>query len=242
LERNWGSYPALLDRIRKGAAGVQPEPEGLLGEVANLLELDRPLNVEVVIFVGTGPSVAFSMALPDRWQVALPVEQEPSRREIAASHEFAHAVHARLAGLEGSWNRNVGQLVLGEGLAMHVAQALFPGQPPGAYVGSTPEWMEEARNHHEELLRGVLASVDNATPRAMDRFTRGPGPAGFDREAYYVGWVLVEHLLSSGWTLPGLARVPRGLMAKVVERGLEELLHDLPAPTAGVGRREAGHS
>ncbi len=224
LEESWPDYPGLLDRIRQGAAGMRPDPGEILKKVARLLELDRPLEVEVVAFVGTGPSVAFSMALSDRWRVALPVEQEPSRREIAASHEFAHAVHARLAGLEGSWNRNVGQLVLGEGLAMHVARALFPGQPPGAYVGSTAEWMRAAGDRREEILRGVLASVDNATPRAMDRFTRGPGPAGLDREAYYAGWALVDHLLDSGWTLPSLARVPRGFMARVVERGLEEML------------------
>lgn len=48
--------------------------------------------------------------------------------------------------------------------------------------------------------------------------------AGLDREAYFTGWILVGHLLDSGWTLPALARVPRGLMARVVEEGLTDIL------------------
>lgn len=223
LEENWEHYPDIMDRVRAAASGIDPDPAPLLERVATLLGLDRPLEVEIILFVGTGRSVAFSMATGDRWQVALPVEQEASRREIAASHEFAHAVHARLAGLEGSWHRSVGHLVLGEGLAMHVARALYPGRGDGSYLGASAEWMEAAEDRHRQILEGVLASIDNATPRAADRFTRGPGPAGMDREAYYAGWVLVDHLLSSGWTLDGLARVPRGLIGRVVEQGLNQL-------------------
>jgi hypothetical protein len=52
----------------------------------------------------------------------------------------------------------------------------------------------------------------------------GPINGGIRREAYYAGWALVSHLLENGWTLPGLARVPRGLMSRVVDRGLRELL------------------
>jgi hypothetical protein len=203
-----------------------PAPEPVLRRVATFLELDRPLDVELMVFVGTRGGGAFSMSMGDKWRVALPVEQEPSAREISASHEFAHAVHARLAGMEGRWIRGVGQLVLGEGIAMKTAAALYPGRPESAYLGGAADWMAQAREKEREILEGVLGSVDNATSRAMERFTLGPGPAGLSREAYYAGWVLVGHLLDSGWTLPGLARVPRGFAARIAEDGLKEVLSE----------------
>lgn len=226
LDESWEGYEGEMDRIRAGAAGMEPAPEPILRRVAAFLELDRPLDVEVVVFVGTRGGGAFSMSVGDGWRVALPVEQEPTAREVSASHEFTHAVHARLSGMEGTWVRSVGQLVLGEGLAMRTAAALYPGRPERAYVGGTEAWMEEAREKERDILEGVLGSVDNATSRAMERFTLGPGPAGLRREAYYAGWVLVGHLLESGWTLPGLARVPRGFAARIVEEGLKDMLPD----------------
>jgi len=226
LDESWDGYEGEMERIRAGAAGMEPAPEPVLRRVAEFLELDRPLDVEVVVFVGTRGGGAFSMSVGEGWRVALPVEQEPTAREISASHEFTHAVHARLAGMEGTWVRSVGQLVLGEGIAMRTAEALYSGRPESAYVGGTPDWMTEAGEKEREILEGVRGSVDNATSLAMERFTLGPGPAGLRREAYYAGWVLVGHLLESGWTLQGLARVPRGFAARIVEEGLNDMLSE----------------
>lgn len=226
LDESWEDYAPLLPRIRAGVEAVRPRPRTILQRVSELLELDRPMEVEVVFFVGTRGGSAFSYALPDRWQMALPIEEDPRDREITASHEMAHGVHTELAGLRGEWYRSLGQMVLGEGLAMHVAGALYPGRSPWTYTGGGEGWYREAESREEEILRGVMGSADNATPRALDRFTVGPGPAGLRREAYYAGWVLVEHLLETGWTLPGLARVPRGLMGRVVERSLGEMLDE----------------
>jgi hypothetical protein len=224
LDESWEDYPALLSRIGEGIDGLRPTPEGLLYPVAALLELDRPMVVEIILFVGTRGGSAFSMGLGDHWQMALPIEEDPRDREVTASHEMAHGVHTELAGLKGVWHRSVGQMVLGEGLAMHVAGALYPGRDPWVYTGGGEGWFREAETAQREIIQGVLDSADNATTRAQDRFTMGPGPAGLRREAYYAGWALVGHLLENGWTLPGLARVPRGLMSRVVDRGLRELL------------------
>lgn len=226
LDESWEDYPSLLPRIRAGASGLRPPLQELLAPVAELLELDRPMEVEVILFVGTRGGSAFSMALGDRWRMALPIEEDPRDRMVTASHEMAHGIHTRLAGLGGVWYRSVGQMVLGEGLAMHVAGALHPDRLPWEFTGGGEAWFREAEGQENEILRGVLAWADNATAGALDRFTMGPGPAGLRREAYYAGWALVEHLLANGWTLPGLARVPRGLMGRVAERGLREILEE----------------
>lgn len=238
LDESWEGYEGEMDRIRAGAEGMEPAPESILRRVSEFLELDRPLDVELVVFVGSRGGGAFSMSLGDQWRVALPVQQDGAAREISASHEFTHAVHARLAGMEGTWARSVGQLVLGEGIAMRTAAALYPGRPESAYLGGAGDWMEEAAARESEILEGVLGSVDNATSRATERFTLGPGPAGMPREAYYAGWRLVGHLLDSGWTLPGLARVPRGFAGRIVEEGLREML----AEREGEGPTTRAHS
>jgi hypothetical protein len=224
LEESWAGYESQMGRIRAGAAGVEPSPATVLARVADLLGLDRPLDVEVVIFVGMRAGGAFSLSLGEYWRVALPVEQDPPAREIAASHEFAHAVHARLAGMDGTWVRSVGQLVLGEGLAMHVARNLFPGRPVESYVGGGRAWLEQARASHREILDGLRANLDATSSEASQSFTLGPGPAGLGREGYYAGWVLVDHLLGSGWTLRELARVPRAFQQRLVERSLSVML------------------
>jgi hypothetical protein len=243
LEASWEDYPALLPRIRAGIGGMEKSPEELLSPVADLLELDRPMEVEVILFVGTRGGSAFSLASGDRWQMALPIEEDPEEREVTASHEMAHGVHTELAGLRGEWYRSLGQMVLGEGLAMRVAAALYPGRDPWAYTGGGEGWYREAQSREIEILRGVLTRSDNATPRVLDRFTVGTGPAGMRREAYYAGWALVGHLLENGWTLPGLARVPRGFMGRVVDRGLSEMLgegyfHERPGAAESGGPSE----
>ncbi len=204
------------------------DARGILGEMftsaANALDWESPMAVEVNLVAGSSGGTAYSMAAGDGWRMNLPAGLDPQALALTSAHELTHGLHTRLAGLTGAWRPAVGHLVLGEGLAMRVAAAARPGGPPWRYTGGGEGWFREADASREAVLSGVLASLDDATTRAAHRFLRGPGPAGLTREAYYAGWVVMGHLLETGWTLAGVARVPRGLMVRVVERALREML------------------
>jgi hypothetical protein len=67
------------------------------------------------------------------------------------------------------------------------------------------------------------------------RFTMGTGGAGIEREAYYVGWLVIGDLLQRGWTYSRLARVTDHQMTRIVSDSLTHLqssFHDSKTPSA----------
>jgi len=55
------------------------------------------------------------------------------------------------AGL-GGWERPVAQIVVEEGLATRVTEALVPGREPAAYVEFSPGWLARCEARREAIL------------------------------------------------------------------------------------------
>jgi uncharacterized protein YjaZ len=191
---------------------------------AALFELDRPLHVNLLVFVGTGGPEAFLAAVGGQIHVAIPVTQEPDGRALALAHEFAHAAHHVLAGLPEGWERSIAQTILGEGIAMHASRLLFPGRDVLEYVVDTEDWWRQALQRRREIACGILPFLASSDSDAVERFTIGEGTTGLRREAYAVGWPLVEHLLERGHTLAALARIPPDELPAFVENAIVDMM------------------
>jgi hypothetical protein len=224
LDEAWPHYLSVMERIRAGAAGLDPAPEPILRSVAKLLELDVPLRVDLLVYVGALEKNAFFMVNEGIPTVAIPVEEDPAWRSLTLAHEFTHAVHNRLAGLSGGWERSIAETILSEGLASHAAMALFPGRPAAAYVEHEPGWLDLAASRERQILEGILPHVSASDSESVMRFTMGTGTTGTPREAYYVGWLVIEHLLRSGYDFPALARIPADAMPALVTDAIRELV------------------
>jgi hypothetical protein len=224
LEEAWPRYPGVMDRVRAGAASLEPSPEPLLRQVSELLENDQPVRMQLLVYVGALEKNAFFAMTRDGPMVAIPVEEDPQWRALTLAHEFTHVVHNRLAGLTGGWERSIAQTILTEGLAMRATEALFPGRPPNAYVEHREGWLDEATARRGEILKGLRPHLRAEDSESVMRFTLGEGSTGLDREAYFAGWLVVGHLLELGRTLPELARVPAAAMPELVDAALAALL------------------
>lgn len=225
LDGAWDRYPEVMDRIRAGAAGLEPAPLPVLERVAALLGCPE-IAVRLVVFVGALDGNAFGYGHEGRPTVCIPVEQAPAERELVLPHEFTHAVHMVTAGLNGGWERPVAQIVIEEGLATRVTQALVPGREPAAYVEFRPGWLARCQERRDAILRGIRDHLADSRSETVSRFTVGTGTTGLEREAYYVGWLLVGRWLEEGWTFAELARVPSERMVPLVEGAIDRMLRD----------------
>jgi hypothetical protein len=232
LDEAWPRYADALDRIQAGAGALEPDPEPILTEVARILGLDSPLQVTLLVFVGGFEDNAFFTVQNGMPTVAVPVEQEPDPRAMTLAHEFTHAVHTELAGLSGAWERSIAQTVISEGLAMRMVERLVPGRDAAEYLGRGSDWAEDAARVRNAILTGIRPHLADDASDTVERFTIGTGPSGLRGEAYYVGWLVVDFLLDSGWTYERLARVPAEEMPRLVDQAIASLLEVRPGAPA----------
>jgi hypothetical protein len=214
----------VLGRIRTEGPAAAAEARWTVDTIARLLELDRPLRAKLVLYVGALEGNAYTV-MPDSVPVvALPLEGPPRDRGLLAAHELAHAVHLATAHLPGGWERSIAQTVLSEGVAMHVAKRVRPGLPDAAYTEYHPGWLREADARRPAILAGIRASLDARDGATVAKYTVGAGSTGLEREAYYVGWLVVGHLLDHGMSLADVARIPVERMPTVVGDAIDTIL------------------
>ena len=226
LAHAWPEYPKHLDRIRQGAAVLNPSPTGILESVAKLLGCQSAIRVKLVVFVGGLDNNAFAYVDHGIPAVAIPVESNDKDLQLTITHEFTHAVHTRTAQLVGSYDQvSIAQLVLMEGLAERVTEKLVPGQTPKVYTNAhDDEWLPDSDAHRVEILKGIRQYLDERGPEAMSKFTFGKGSTGRGREAYYAGWVIVGELERQGMTLDQIAKVPQGAMSSLLSKTIDSLI------------------
>lgn len=223
LDQAWPLYAANLPLIRKGAAAFGDEPMRILADVARVLGADQPVRVRLVAFVGGFEDNAFAARIEGVPTVNFPVEMPAERRPVTMAHELTHAVHMDLAKLSGGWERSIAATMIQEGLAMHVAREVVPGRLLADYVEHTPGWWSGVQGKKRAILKALLPVLDRRDGETVFRFTIGPGPNGFEREAYAAGWWVIEHLRGSGMSLAQIARVPEGKMPDLARRAIAEM-------------------
>ena len=224
LDAAWPRYPSVLERIRAGAAGMDPDPQTSLRAVAALLKPERPVKLTLAVYVGGFEENAFTSAVGGNILVAVPIEVTPQRRELSMVHEMTHGVQISMGSFSGGWIRTVGTTVLTEGLATRVTQHLVPGLPETAYVEGRAGWLAEANGKRTAILTDVLGALNSNSSADVMRYTFEVGPGGIEREAYYAGWVVVGYWLAHGMSYTDIARIPEDQMPARVGAAIETLL------------------
>ncbi|NGX16574.1 hypothetical protein [Wenzhouxiangella sp. XN24] len=218
LDRVWPRYAEAEPHIRAGASILSPLPETVVDSVVELLGAVEELPpMGLLYFVGMFEDNAFFAPNPDgSLFVAVPAEMAPEKRKIAMAHEFVHAVHFVLSGLLAEPKTRVADVVFTEGLAMHATRALFPELPDLKHLSASHDWLQECNARLEEIMAGIVEHLLEENPEAVNRFTVGEGTAGLEREAYCVGWHVVDQLLFGGSSFAELSRIPRSEIPSVV--------------------------
>ncbi|MGH7652779.1 MAG: DUF2268 domain-containing putative Zn-dependent protease [Gemmatimonadaceae bacterium] len=225
LDSAWSRYPDSLSRIRRGVAALGVSPTVELQRVIALLGCGAGTKARIVAFVGGFENNAFAYSSKDgRPTVALPIEAGDAKRSV--DHEFTHAVHrsSGCANIVRGYDQSLAELVVSEGLAMRVVQALVPGQPDIYYVNGRQEWFDSAQAHQTAILRGVREHLTEAGVPVVQRFTFGNGTTGLGREGYYAGWVIVGALLQHGISFHEIATTHPDKIPALLLRGMDFLV------------------
>jgi hypothetical protein len=209
LDDAWPRYPAALDRIRTGAAGMKPVD---------------PIKIAVVVYVGAFENNAFTAAQDGMIMVAVPIEAAAEQRKLRMTHEMTHAIQIGMGSFSGGWIRTVGTTVLTEGLAMRVTQKLNPDVPSTEFIEGRPGWLAEADSKRIAILKDVQGVLSSKAADDVMRYTIGKGQAGIEREAYYAGWLVVGYWLEHGMSFADIARIAESDMPDRVGEAIQKLL------------------
>lgn len=216
LDEAWSRYGGEMDRIRAAAEGITPAPGGVLQSVAGQLRLDRPLEVEVLVYVGTFQEQPAFRLGDGEYSILLPVETLPQATRPLLIDLFTRAVHARLSGRPADGRLTLAQHLFLRGLALRVYEATSPGRPAQTYLLRSRDSLLSAERRDGEILDGMRARLAERDPEALARWVDGVGTGDFD----YAAWRVSGLLLMDGWSLERLARIPvdevQGVVAEIL--------------------------
>jgi hypothetical protein len=223
LDGAWTRYPDAIPRIRMGVASFGIDPDVQLHRVVALLGCGQDTRVRLIAFVGGFEDNAFAFSTDGIPTVAIPIEAGDPQKSMI--HEFTHAVHrsSGCADFKSGYGQSLGELVISEGVAMRVVQALVPGRSEYYYVAHAQEWLDTARTRRNAILDGVRDHTADVGADAVQRFTFGQGTTGLSREAYYAGWEIVGVLLRSGMSFHDIATTPPIRFQALIGRAVASL-------------------
>ncbi len=225
LDKGWDKYAAALPVIRAGSEAMRPDALTTLRKVAAVLKPEEPLTIKVVAYVGAFDGNAFSYRGDDGVPtVCVPIEMSVHDREALFPHEMTHVVHRAIAHVAGGWGGWIAANGVQGGLARKVSRVVAPGRNVRAYVEASPGWFDKAQARRRAILEGILPVLDTRDGETVFKFTMGQGNTGLEREAYYVGWVVMEALRARGMSWARVARVPEDGMTALVRSTIQEVL------------------
>ena len=221
LDKAWFKYPAILRKISPSESQIiYEEAKSKVIQISNLLRPDSAIKIYLKLYVGGFETNAFTTAFNQRITTSIPFEIPTSVRTGLMIHELVHAINIGMGSFSGGWKRTIGTIVVSEGLAMRVSQIISPGKPDSSYTEFTPGWLAQISKKNKEVLKDLLKVLDSENDTDIMRFTMGKGPSGFEREAYYAGWIVVGYWLKHGRSVSSIAHIKEKDMAAEVKTAL----------------------
>lgn len=207
LDGAWNTYSEHLIMLENWEPNLEKVKE-YLTKVKKLLGYDQPINLVVIYFVGGFENNPFVAPYDEnRLALCLPIENGESDIDILLSHELTHIVHSQTANLTADWERTIGSTILQEGLAQQVSRFLVPGKPTELYIEHTKGWLKSCYENKSDIITGILPYLEDSSSEVVTMFTFGHGTTNREREAYFVGWEIVQYLLEEGVTFKEMANI-----------------------------------
>lgn len=205
LNEAWDKYAQNLSVIEEWSPDEE-KVQAYLSKVKALLGCDQPINFVVIYFVGGFENNPFVAPFDkERLALCLPIENGDS--DIHLVHELTHIVHSQTAQLTGEWERTIASTVLQEGLATQVSKFVIPGEPDETYIEHKKGWFQSCKKNRSEIFTGITPFLNESSSEIVTKFTFGNGTTNHEREAYFVGWEVVQLLLKKDVSFKDIASI-----------------------------------
>lgn len=220
LNKTWKKYQENINSIKYW----QPDEmkiKTVLKEIKTQLDCQETITFTLLFFVGFFDNNAFVAPNAEGKPIlCLPIEQPLS--QITIVHELTHIVHAKVAGLDMNWQRPLADLILQEGLALHMSKQLVPGKNDASYIemDSGSEWLQACYQKETKIIEGIKPYLAEEKNEVLNQFVFGDGTSGLRREAYFVGWEFVKSELNKGKSLSDLAAIKQNEIIEYVQDNL----------------------
>lgn len=220
IEYAWNNYDQVYNKIQYFDVGPL-EVNGYVDSIKQILHCTTSVRVNVLFFVGTFETDPFIVEKNQHYTLCFPVELASSRTRLI--HELTRVVHCCQSGLAASHTRTLGQLIFQEGMACHTTHEVLE---ENGMIDPPHCWNEEKCSAEpNRVMMNILPHLHRTDYEALYSFTKGTGASGFEKEANYTGWLVVEHLLEQGRPLYDLAQIQRPDVDDIVEKTLLSLMN-----------------
>ncbi|SFJ62174.1 hypothetical protein SAMN04487936_10399 [Halobacillus dabanensis] len=220
IEYAWNKYDQVYEKIQYFDVGPL-EVNGYVDSIKQILHCTTSVRLTVLFFVGTFETDPFIVEENQHYTLCFPVELSSTRTRLI--HELTRVVHCCQSGLAASHTRTLGQLIFQEGMACHTTHEVLE---ENGMIDPPHCWNEEKCSAEpNRVMMNILPHLHRTDYEALYSFTKGTGASGFEKEANYTGWLVVEHLLEQGRPLYDLAQIQMDEVDEVVEKTLLSLMN-----------------
>jgi hypothetical protein len=224
LDDAWDRYPALVPRLPEMTSrAVQTANDVFEGDNELLGTRGDRIHSRLILYVGQFDNNAYTIPSMDGKPPTVLMPVENVNLKLALAHELTHSIHLQLADVHNSFGAPVGETIFLEGLAMRTAQRQVPGLSDAAYTEMPGEqgWFSNCAAKSAIVIKKIAGDLDKSGADVASKYTFGSGNTGMSREAYCAAWFILGKLLSTGHTLPELARIPEDKMVATIRAAIE---------------------
>ncbi|MGX4687368.1 hypothetical protein JNUCC83_10915 [Vagococcus sp. JNUCC 83] len=189
----------------------------------NKLHTDCIMDIKIVYFVGFFEDNPFvTTDVNGKLCVCLPIENNSDEefQRIQLYHELTHIYHSKLSNTSFSYEQSLSFLILQEGLDLRMSEKMVPGYMDSKYVSHQNGWYEKIVRYRNNIISGVIPDIHENDTEILYKYTMGKGNTGYEREAYYIGWILVGKMLDDGYSFRELMILSEGEGSLLVEKYL----------------------
>ena len=109
---------------------------------------------------------------------------------------------------------------------MHTSKIIIPNHQDSHYTDFEKGWLNSCEKDIKLILKGIRPYLKESSSEMVAKFTIGLGENNHRREAYYIGWVLVDHILKQGFSLEHIASLSEETLLPFVTQNLSLLIED----------------
>lgn len=197
----YNQYYKYEDRIRRFQYDEVMIKQCILQLQKELL-FKNPFSIKIVYFVGffeNNPFVTTDQT--GELCLCLPIENDMNKtiEQIRLYHELSHIFHSEILNINFTYQRSLGFLIMQEGIALQMSRKMVPGCRDDSYISHQLGWYDDIKKYQLPILIGIEEDIWKNNPEVLYKYTMGQGNTGHEREAYYVGWIVVNLLLKEGY-------------------------------------------